>query len=164
MKRIKLAGKLLRYAKVDDEDFAELSQYRWYLMRPTKNHNYAVRYSIEDDRAVAVLMHRGLMNTPKGMHTDHINHDGLDNQRLNLRVCTNSNNQGNARLRRDTTTGFRGVHKAIRRNQERYVAQIYVNNKHIYLGAFNTAREAAIRYNQAALEHFGSFSYQNKVG
>ena len=76
MKKIKLTqGK---YAIVDDEDFAYLNQWRWYY-----HNNYAVHTNKNKSR---IYMHRFILNTPKKMFSDHINGNGLDNRRSNLRI------------------------------------------------------------------------------
>ena len=102
-------------------------------------------------------MHREILNTPKGMHTDHINHDGLDNRKCNLRICTNSQNQANCHLRKDNTTGHKGV---VRIGQyKRYKAQIKFQGREIYIGSFNNIESAMAAYATKAHELFGEFAY-----
>jgi hypothetical protein len=75
---------------VDDEDYPILMQYEWSL---TQNIWSCNKYASRGRKPSG--MHRFIMNTPKGLYTDHINHNGLDNRRVNLRIVTASQNQLN---------------------------------------------------------------------
>lgn len=140
------------FAKVDDADFAELSKYQWYAQR-----GYKTWYACRGDNSQGwrkrkiISMHRELMCFPAGLEVDHINGDGLDNQRANLRTCTRSQNQGN----RAPTKGrlFRGV----RREKNRWVAILCDRE----VGRFSTPEEAARAYDAAAIKHFGEFARPN---
>ncbi len=89
-----------KYAKVDDEDFEYLSQWKWYF-----NSGYAVRGCEK-----RILMHRIILETPDNLLTDHINRDKLDNRRSNLRVATKSLNNFNTKIRKDNTSGVKGIY------------------------------------------------------
>ena len=78
----------------------------------------------------------------------------LNNQRLNLRSATRSQNQMNHKIRSNNTTKFKGV--SYRRNKYRAVIQI--NGKHTELGSFDTPEEAHEAYCDAAIKHFGEFA------
>lgn len=108
-------------------------------------------------------MHRVILNTPPGMDTDHINGDGCDNRRCNLRICTRSQNMANGGKYKikDSTSPYRGVcwHKAI----GKWRVQIKVNGRRIALGYFDDERKAAAAYNAAALEHFEEFAKPNII-
>ena len=109
-----------------------------------------------------LMMHKFIMNSPKGMCVDHINHDGLDNRRENLRICTYSQNSQNKRLREDSRSGYKGVYVAP--NGGRFQAYIRKPNspkRQISLGYYETAAEAARVYDKAAKELFGEFAYFN---
>jgi len=133
MKRIKLTqGK---HALVDDEDYEELSKYKWHAVN-TGNHLYARNSN-------GVYMHREVMNTPKGKYTDHINHDGLDNRKSNLRVCTNQQNCWNKSLQSNNTTGHQGVYFDGRpKRQKRWYVRFKLNGKKLSLGYFKNIEEA----------------------
>jgi hypothetical protein len=159
MKSIKLTqGK---EAIVDNEHFDELNQYKWSC----DSHGYAVRFTtiqsqnkklgIKQKRKT-ILMHKVINNTPDGFHTDHINGNTLDNRKDNLRTATASQNQGNTNKRVNNTSGFKGVSWSKRANK--WVAQIRCNNQQLYLGLFDNLQEAAIAYNNKALELFGEFA------
>lgn len=104
--------------------------------------------------------------TTEGMHafltgvdrTDHVNGDGLDNRRSNLRRATHGQNMANKVRYRNNTSGFKGVS---RRQNGRWFAQIQCQGNHRHLGYFATAEEAARAYDAAAVEAFGEFARLN---
>lgn len=106
----------------------------------------------------ATFLHRLVMDAPKGLFVDHINHDKLDNRKSNLRLCTNTENIRNRRLTDKNTSGYKGVHFC-KRNQN-WTAKI--QNK--WLGVFDDPVEAAKAYNRAAIKNYGEFALINKIG
>ena len=92
---------------------------------------------------------------------DHINRNRLDNRRSNLRVATDTQNCRNSGIRSHNTTGYKGV--AHRKHSTRWWARIVVDGKFIYLGQYDTAEEAALAYNKAAIKYFGEFASPNKL-
>jgi hypothetical protein len=92
---------------------------------------------------------------------DHINRVKTDNQIENLRACSSSNNKGNISLLRNNKSGYRGV--SLNRRSGKWHAQIKVYGIQTYLGRFDSAEEAAVEYNRAAIKHFGEFAFLNKV-
>jgi hypothetical protein len=111
-------------------------------------------------RCNKILLHRIFLNiTNSKIFIDHKNHNGLDNRMNNLRISTNAQNQWNQRLRKDNTSGFKGVSFF----QGKWMSLIRFNNKKIFLGLFNDKIEAAIAYNNKAKELFGNFAYTNKI-
>lgn len=93
--------------------------------------------------------------------TDHINGDGLDNRRGNLREATHKQNIRNARISTANTSGYRGVWYDRHNGGHRWVAHIKVDRRIHYLGRFHTPEEAARAYDAAAQEHFGEFANVN---
>lgn len=158
MKRIPLTqGK---YALIDNEDFEKLNQFKW---RACYQHGswYAVR-EIRKAKGIWTTqkMHMFIMNTPKGMEIDHENHNGLDNQKTNLRICTHVQNLMNQRPQhRKTSSKHKGVywHKCT----NKWMARIKLNGKYIYLGLFVNEINAALAYDVAAKELFREFAYLN---
>jgi hypothetical protein len=142
------------FVLVDGKNYEILNKYKWSF-----NHGYAVR-GIESDKAGATIsMHRqilGLQPKDKNM-TDHKNHCGLDNRETNLRICTNSQNQMNSRLRINNTSGYKGVS----RNRGRWIAQIRSDGKILVLGRFKKKVVAAKAYDKKAKEIFGEYAYLN---
>ena len=153
MKRIKLSqGK---YALVDEADYKWLNQWKWY-MRGGGLPPYAWRW---DENHKYVGMHRAILRAPNGIYVDHINNNGLDNQRRNLRLCTQNQNCQN-RQKVAGTSKYKGVCK--RKGRKTWISEIRVTRKLIYLGAFQHQEDAAKAYDIAALKYFGKFAYTNK--
>lgn len=154
MRRIPLTqGK---YAIVDNEDFTKLSKYSWHY-----NKGYARCAISQDGKQKIERMHSFLMKTPKGMDTDHINGNKLDNRKSNLRICTRSQNKINQGLSRNNTSGFIGVHW--HRPLKKWRAQISILNKKKHIGVFKTKEEAAKAYNDVAYKNFGEFARLNSI-
>ena len=158
MKEIELVnGK--GYALVDDDDYEELSQYKWYALSSDRYTTYAWRKSRRDDGRITVRMHRQIMDAPAGKQVDHINHDGLDNRRENLRLCSPSQNMRNSRKRKGTSSRYKGVYW--QKDRSAWRAQAYLNGKLIYLGTFRDEDDAARAYNDWLAENaprFGTFN------
>lgn len=109
-------------------------------------------------------MHRLIMGFPKGKCVDHINHNGLDNRKKNLRICTNKENKFNRLKSNNNTSGYKGVlfHKGEKRNKH-WVAVLGINKQKKYGGYFDTAKEAAEAYNKLALKYYGQFANLNVI-
>lgn len=145
------------FAKVDDEDYELLSKYRWSVVHDP-NTCYAIRTTRTKDKVLTTSMHRDVMTTPKGYLIDHINGDGLDNRKENLRQCSPSQNQANRPKRKGLYT-----YKGVRPVGKRWHAEIKVNYKKHNLGRYDLETEAARAYNEAALKFFGEFAYLNPI-
>ena len=146
---------------VDEDDYEALNQYSWYKWR-SGNNWYAVRtITVKYPKQQMFMMHRVVLEAPEGVMVDHINGNSLDNRRSNLRLCNNTQNQQNAKLRVDNKTGYKGVtqHKMFNKFQ----AKIKHNGKQIHLGLHDTVKEAAQAYNQKAKELFGEFARLNEI-
>lgn len=151
MKEIQLTqGKV---AIVDDEDYELVSKSKWYYLN--NRVGYAQKCEKVDGKWVSLLMHRFIMNAPSIMQIDHINHNGLDNRRSNLRLCTKEENHLNLKLYKNSTTGIKGVHI----DKTKYRAQIFKNGRKINIGNFDTIEEATQAYSDKAHELFGEFAY-----
>lgn len=110
-------------------------------------------------RGQTILMHRLITGAAPGQEVDHVNRDGLDNRRANLRVATRSQQIANQDIRLDNTSGYRGV--SWRRDSRRWQAQLTVNGKWRGLGCYDDPEDAARAYDAAAREHFGEFAVLN---
>jgi hypothetical protein len=106
---------------------------------------------------IAFLMYYGYL--PKVI--DHKNGLGHDNRIANLRACTTSDNAKNKKMGSDNTSGYKGV--GWDKSTKGWRATIMVKGKSLWLGSFKTKVEAALAYNDAAIEHFGEFAYINKI-
>jgi len=155
MKEIQLTqGKV---TLVDDEDFEYLNQWRWHV----SNDNYARRTIYNDKLFKALFMHREIMKVSKGLLVDHINGNSLDNRKLNLRICTNSQNLRNRLKNINNTSGYKGVR--LINSTKKWRAQIWLNSKYYHLGLFNNIKDAARAYNEAAVKYHGEFANLNKI-
>lgn len=154
MKKINLM--LGRFALVDNSDYEKVSKFKWYADKGSRTY-YAKMVG------GGKRMHRFILGLRKNsrLEVDHINNDGLDNRRSNLRLCNRSQNLQNARKRLRASSGFKGVcwHK----QNKRWFAYIQKNKKFISLGTFKKEKEAALAYNYKSKELFGEFACLNKV-
>lgn len=135
---------------VDDADFDALNKYAWHLHLGHHGGKYATRLK----NGKLVYMHREILQPGDGFLTDHINGNGLDNRRANLRPCNMSQNQAN-RLGRNAC-GFKGVKKS--HNCNRFEASYRKEGKRIYVGMFKTAQEAFNAYKTATQKAHGQFA------
>ena len=142
-------------ATVDGADFKPLSQHYWHA-HVTKNTTYA-RSRINGR---LVYMHRLLLSAPRGKEVDHVNSDGLDNRRSNIRLCTKSQNNANRRSFKGTSR-YKGVYFDKKRN--RWVAEIQKDGRRRWLGMFEDESDAGEAYRNASLELFGEFSSAHSI-
>jgi len=143
-----------KFAIVDPADFDELSQYKWTAAK-SPNTFYAVRSA----QGRQIRMHRLITDAPKGLVVDHRNHNGLDNRKENLRLCTRSENARNQRPQTGRSSKYKGVcwHK----NQKKWLARVYSKGVTYHLGSFNSEIAAAKAYDKKAKELFGEFAHLN---
>src|ERR1017187_4319576 len=145
------------FALVDDDLFDYLNQYSWYKI---KRHNQIHAYTNLNNKTV--YMHQLVLPiTNVNLQVDHKDLNGLNNQKENLRSCTNSQNSCNKGLQINNKSGFKGVWFAKGRNK--YMAYIQLNGKRKHLGCFTNKEDTAKRYNKAALVLFGEFALLNVV-
>jgi len=142
-------------ALIDKEDYDKVKDYGWYS---NYNKNTQSFYAMTETDKKGIRMHRHLLNNPKGFDVDHIDHNTLNNRRRNLRLCTNSQNIMNSKIRSDNSTGFRGV--SFNKKTKKYIARIMIDKKTITIGTYITALEASEAYNKVAKELHGEFCYK----
>jgi hypothetical protein len=151
--------------QVDDEDYEWLNQWKWFYAPSINKSNktgYARRFFKVDKKMKSVFIHREIMKTPADMETDHIDHDGLNNQRSNLRICTHSENQRNRLISVGINkSGYKGV--CWNKTNNKWRSSIKINDQRIVLGDVSDPEEAARRYNEAAQKLFGEFARLNIV-
>lgn len=128
---------------VDDEDYEELNQFKWHAMKDRSTYYAGRRLNNKTLR-----MHTVILNTPNGLQCDHINGNGLDNRKCNLRAVTLRENLQNKQCKKSSK--YVGVDWLEKR--KRWRAQIYHEGKHYHLGTFLTEEEAHERYEQACSE------------
>ena len=142
-------------ALVDDEDFEYINQWKWKAQKG-RNTYYATRNVNKKGKYKTISMHRLVLSIEDKREIDHKDRDGLNNQKLNLRVCSNHENQGNK-------VGWgRSKYKGVSFINRGYIqAQIRINNKSVYLGLFHNEEDAARAYDRKAIEVFGEFANLN---
>lgn len=140
---------------IDKEDFELCKNYTWYIVK-----NYA---STRPPGKEPIKIHHLLLNhTPsKLLEIDHINTDGLDNRRCNLRLSTIAQNRYNRKKHIDNTSGYKGVYWNKQKNK--WCANIQKNHTNYHLGFYSNLLDAAMAYNKAAKEIHGSFAILNKI-
>ncbi len=158
MKQIPLTRNL--FALVDDEDFEQLNQWKWYA-GVKKNGNFCAKRAYQrDNKTYTVFMHRFVMNAVDGQQVDHIDGNQLNNQKVNLRLCTTSENICNRVKQANNTSGYKGVSFSTScKNPWR--AMIGVDYRLVYLGSYPSPLEAAQAYDKAAMEYHGAFASLN---
>ncbi|WP_440109983.1 HNH endonuclease [Paenibacillus sp. QZ-Y1] len=143
-----------KYTLVDYDDYLHLNLYNWYYLN-----GYAVRTSYKNGKKVTIRIHREIMKTPRGMVCDHIDGDGLNNRRVNLRNCKQSENVRNRKVGGDKLKGV----SPYRYGKDKWVARITINKKIINIGVFNCRIAAANAYNFYALIEHGEYTNLNDV-
>ena len=160
---IKIPLTMDKIAIIDEAD-ADLSKLKWHA-HDNGRIWYARRTIHEGYQQRNVRMHRTIMEKILGRPltrsetVDHLNNDGLDNRRSNLRVATIQQNSWNQRKKPNTSSRFKGVSWHV--SNKKWSAYIRVNGKQKMLGHFLTEEEAARAYDHAAKIHYGDFCALN---
>lgn len=155
MKEIRL-GNSGKVALVDDEDYDKVKGWAWCI-RHNHGNDYAYAKTKGTYNRKCIVMHRLIMNAPKGTILDHIDHDGLNNQKSNLRFCTNSQNCMNRKA--IGRSKYLGVSWTTL--ERKWKAHVKVNKKAIHLGTFADEEMAARAYDEAAKVYYGDFANLN---
>lgn len=146
------------FATVDAEDFDRFRMLSWH---PNRSSDGVPRYAMTglklegQTKHKSVLMHRLVLNASRGQIVDHINGDGFDNRRSNLRLVTAKQNSWNR-----TPSGPLKLN-GVRRTGYKFLAMISPNGRDIYLGTYETAQEAAAVFNSAAKIAYGEYAHLN---
>ena len=144
-------------ALVDDEDYERVNKLSWYLGPSIKGRHYA-RSTVRGTKSEILYMHRFVTFAKNGQVVDHANGDTLDNRKINLRICNQSQNMGNSKRHKRNKSGFKGVY--LEKRTGKYVSSIKCNKK-FWIGSFDTAEKAARAYDAKARELFGEFARCN---
>ena len=161
MKEIKLTqGKI---AIVDDMDYEYLSQFKWHAKKHGLRSEiwYAARTTSRKlGNQKTILMHKEILGiTGREFEIDHIDHNGLNNCRINLRRCTHRQNMANCVASKTGSSKYKGV--SIHSTTKKFVVHIYVSGKLKYLGSFDNEIEAAKCYDENSIANYGEFAYIN---
>lgn len=154
---------------VDDEDFEALNKFKWGIK---KSHNtyYAFRNIPFGTQLKTVGMHSVILNTNKLI--DHKDHNGLNNQKHNIRVCSKTQNGQNRTSAKNSSSKYLGV--ALKKVKSLkpcgslvvycyWQSMIMINKKHTFIGTFKNEIDAALSYNEAAKKHHGEFANLNII-
>jgi hypothetical protein len=150
-------------ALVDDEDYEHLANFRWFAVKDNRKHTfYAIRHVWIDGRRTTHRMHREVLGLEVGGGgtVDHKDRDGLNNQKDNLRIVSNSLSSYNCRHKNSNTSGYRGVW----RHGKGWEAAIGLHGKSFYLGSFSNPEDAAMAYDRGALRYYGKDAKLNFPG
>ncbi len=164
-----------KFAQVDDEDYDYLMQWKWHFTTSKTNRSFYVNrtmITIVNNKRVkkSIKMHRVILGlTDPKIFGDHKDHDGLNNQRNNLRIATQQQNVMNRRSAKDSSSIYLGV--SISKIKDNYgiykyhywQSSITINKKRISLGIFKKEEDAALAYNEKAKEIFGEFANLNII-
>jgi len=141
-----------KYTLIDEDDFERCKSKSWYMNhkgRPKAIHKIGTKWK-------QIFLHRFILGFPNGQ-IDHIDGNPLNNQKKNLRICSNAQNQFHRKPKKKS--GFKGVCAS----GKKWEARITFKQKGIHLGTFGTKEEAAREYNKAAKKYFGDFAWLNPV-
>lgn len=135
-------------AVIDSTNKHLASQYKWYL----SNSGYAISRVSENEQ---VFLHRLILNPKEGLFVDHIDGNPLNNKLENLRECTHQQNIMNQKLRKDNTSGHKGVGWCNRK--KRWRSRIHVDGKDVHLGYYQDKESAISSRLSAERKYFGEF-------
>lgn len=147
-------------AEIDTADAEDVLRFKWYAVHRGQTW-YAVRSLTKshDERRGVEYLHRRILQPPSDLGVDHINGNGLDCRRENLRLASQQQNVRNQMRLPRNTSGFKGVYWD--KPRKRWRSYIVVDKRQIHLGRFETAEEAAQAYDKAARRLFGEFARLN---
>ena len=143
-------------AIIDEQDFDRINQYKWRSVILGKS---KTPYAVSSHFGRTVYMHRLVMNAHKETVIDHIDGNGLNNSRDNLRFVTYSQNNMNQPIRCDNTSGHKGINWC--KDREKYQVYINIDRKRKSLGRYKTLEEAIYVRDQAAKVHYGEYAREN---
>ena len=147
---------------LDYDSFLKVKDIKWWSHITNRKNVYAVAKIYINGIRKEIRMHRYILDlTDTNFVVDHIDHDGLNNLKSNLRICTNHENITHTSKRIGSNSKYLGVH--YRKQNCKYAAQIQFNKVKRMLGYFLDEKEAAIHYNIAAIRKFKSFANLNVI-
>lgn len=149
-------GQIRAWAVIDAEDYDRCKEFKWGLQDAKTGIYVSSQVRREDGRWKKVKLHQFIA----GKGVDHIDRNGLNNRKSNLRPATKNDNARNKGMQRNNESGYKGVSRC----GPKWRACIAIDGKNKHLGLFDSPEAAAIRYNQASRELHGMFGYMNVIG
>ena len=148
---------------LDDEDYDRVvAEGKWYIQKDSRREVFYVRRATyENGKQKMIHLHRFIVDAPKGKVVDHINGDGRDNRKENLRICTHAENVRNRNTPPRGKVGYYGVNYSTVKTVKKYEASLKGAPKKIFGGLFFTAEEAAVAYDELAKKHHREFATLN---
>jgi len=150
-----------KYALVNPDDYRHLSKHKWHAYPNGKTFYAARRATINGIKNRYIPMHRAVLKVPDSMFVDHINRNGLDNRKANLRPATHAQNSCNRGKRSNRAYGSKYKGVTARSERQCYQAQIRVNGNPIFLGSFRDEVQAAEAYDRAAKKYHRQYAVLN---
>lgn len=142
-------------ALIDLDDVDKVKNIKWHRSDLQRSTYYCISNNSEWRR-----IHRLIMGvTDKDIVVDHINHNGLDNRKSNLRICTSGQNTCNCLTSKNNKSGHKGVYWS--KERKKWCAQISINNKTKGLGRYDTIEEAIEAREKTAKEYYGEFANED---
>lgn len=146
-----------QFTMVDDEDYEWLNQWKWYASKRGEAF-YAMRRPTKYGKQIH--MSRLILGlSDPNLFPDHKDGASLNNQRSNLRIATRSQNNANKQC--VGSSGYMGVFPVS--NNKKWFARINKDGKRVYLGSFTDKKDAALAYNNAAINLHGEFANLNQI-
>jgi AP2 domain/HNH endonuclease len=150
-----------KFALVDLADYEWLNQWNWFAKpQPFPQTGWYAARNTGKRGARTIRMHQLIMGNVGGIDVDHIDGDGFNNRRKNLRLATRQQNGSNRKLGKNNTSGIKGVVWYAKTGKWR--AKIGINRRTIHIGFFSSKELAAKAYDDAAMKHFGAYARPNK--
>lgn len=150
------------FAIIDADDFERVSKYKWFALKNGRTFYAERNPTIAPGKQRMLPMHRFIIGAMDGQTVDHINHNGLDNRKCNLRICNSVQNRRNSiKMIKPTTSKYKGV--CWHSRDRVWVAYIKTEDRNNHLGNFKKEVDAANAYNKAAIEFYGAFAVLNNT-
>lgn len=145
-------GEITGIITIDKEDFDKVAKYQWHV----ENSRPSIKYAQASIPGGTIRLHKLILSS--NYQIDHINHNGLDNRKSNLRICTNAENNRNKNFKRNPRSGYVGIRYNAK--TESYYVRIMVNKKEISLGAYKDLDSAIKARKEGESKYFGNFRYK----
>jgi len=146
---------------IDDEDYELIKDYTWCVVKDSNTFYSLTHIKTNKYKKKNIFLHRLIMNLKKGEICDHINGNGLDNRKSNLRLCSYQQNNMNRKSWKNSTSKFKGI--SWNKLAKKWKVTIGKDKKNIHLGYYENEFDAALVYNGAAKYLHGEFAKLNNI-